>query len=125
MACGGKEEIHVLTRLAQQQVQIYDDAADVGVIETPEVRRQIKEAVKSLANLEGYLYTNHGNAGPSSWTTVRVRVGWEYDGPNVNGTEVEIVKVIDLRRKKTFYTIDINAKSWPREGAKLLGPIPL
>lgn len=121
----GKEEIYVFEQLARQQVQIYDDAADAGIIETPAVRKQIKDAVKTLANLEGYLHTSHGDAGPSSWTTVRVRVGWEYDGPYVNGTEVEVVKVIDLRRKKTFYTIDIRAKSWQREPTQLLGPIQL
>lgn len=118
----GKEEIHVFEELARQQVQIYDDACDIGVIETPVVRRQIKNAVRTLANLEGYLHTAHGSGFNCDWTTVRVRVGWEYDGPYVNGTEVEIVKVTDWQRKKVFYTISISGKSWLRESPQLLGP---
>ena len=102
----GKEEIAALGQLRDRQVRIYGDACDVGVWETPAVKKTIRRALEGLRELEGG--TARKWATGSSYTT---RCGFEIDGDRVSGVQVCVSRCV-TRDKRAFYCIDMQPTTW-------------
>jgi hypothetical protein len=104
----GKEEIFALEQIARRSVRIYQDACDVGVWETPEIRNAVVAALRGLRELEGGVASIQRDG--AEYTT---RLAYEHDGDLVSGVEVTVGRFRDRRSKRNFYTFDITPAAWP------------
>lgn len=109
----GKEALRTLEDLARKQVQIYDDAADVGIFETDEIRQQVRDSLAELRSLEGGESDSWGD-GYQGGTSYKTRLGFEVDDGQVHGVLVEVSRNVDRKRLASpFFFISITRSSWP------------
>ena len=103
----GTEYLTVLETLARKQDQIYPDACDYGIWETEENTTLIRDAMRGLSDLEGHKTTR--------WETgcaCESRLGFEVDNGIVWGVTVKVTKHTDTRKRKAFFSIDIQRAGW-------------
>lgn len=110
----GKEELSVLERLAKEQIQVYSDAADMGIWETPAVHTAIVVALGGLKSLEGCV--SRVWATGAAYVT---RIGFETEGNKTVGVRVEVIRnrvtgprIFAGEKREAFYTIKLESTEW-------------
>lgn len=97
-----KEEIAVLEELAKQQVQIYPDSADFGILASKEVKDIVREVITNLLPLPGSKIKSRYNGKNYIKRSYELRVYWSKS----DGTIVFVTYHNDLLKKKEFFSID-------------------
>jgi len=107
----GREQLIELENLAKQQVQIFDDACDIGIETTEELRETIRRICREL-QAEGFAGAVDRYAyGVSMLFFIPI----EYEGDKVAGTEIKISRHKSPTKKKDFFTIEFERRLKPRD----------
>jgi len=95
-----KEKIYQLEDWARQQVQIYPDAADYGIIATDDIKAQMKEILQTLPEV---IVSDKINSRSQVCRRYRSTVWWDIE----DGTLVDIGYVKDYIRRVEFFSINL------------------
>lgn len=97
-----KEEIRYLEDLAKQQVRIYSDACDTGVLATPEIKRDMRDILETLLSLEGSKVIGRQNDSFCVSRDYHLEIQWSKS----EWTAISVAYINDKRAKKEFFTVD-------------------